>query len=71
MSQGASIPPKELRQAHYAKVAQMVGGQPASFANKPTAATGPPALMAGYFTFIELYLLFENNTAIFHFLICC
>ena len=37
MSQGAQ--PKELRQASHAKVAQMVGNQPVSFTNKPTAAT--------------------------------
>ena len=34
-----SVLPKEFRQASYAKVAQMVGNQPVSFANKPTAAT--------------------------------
>ena len=33
------VKPKDLRQASYAKVAQMVGNQPVSFTNKPTAAT--------------------------------
>ena len=34
-----AVQPKELRQASRAKVAQMVGNQPVSFTNKPTAAT--------------------------------